>query len=231
MVLLYMLTLSMVSLPTILARNHFVGNPKGGDYQLPPPLPPRDYEHTNHPGPFYINKEGRPVYSEKLVHPGPGFSKKLEHPGSDYSKKSQMPPPPMRVENVKCSKGVKRTSKEKGVIKVYCKNGNTKTAKCPPGGQTISRNDGNTVTIRCLDLRGYPDYKPGQDYNADKCGQKPIGKGKEGGGFCKMLLIAWAMEQGECKKFEVGGCYLEGGFDSEEECQRACKGQDYILWG
>ena len=122
MVLLYMLTLSMVSLPTILARNHFVGNPKGGDYQL---LPPRDYEHTNHPGPFYINKEGRPVYSEKLVHPGPGFSKKLEHPGSDYSKKSQMPPPPMRVENVKCSKGVKRTSKEKGVIKVYCKNGNT----------------------------------------------------------------------------------------------------------
>merc|ERR1711874_384374 len=157
MVLLYMLTLSMVFLPTILARNHFVGNPKGGDYQL---LPPRDYEHTNHPG---------PVYSEKLVHPGPGFSKKLEHPGSDYSKKSQMPPPPMRVENVKCSKGVKRTSKEKGVIKVYCKNGNTKTAKCPPGGQTISRNDGNTVTIRCLDLRGYPDYKPGQDYNADKC--------------------------------------------------------------
>ena len=125
MVLLYMLTLSMVSLPTILARNHFVGNPKGGDYQLPPPLPPRDYEHTNHPGPFYINKEGRPVYSEKLVHPGPGFSKKLEHPGSDYSKKSQMPPPPMRVENVKCSKGVKRTSKEKGVIKVYCKKGNT----------------------------------------------------------------------------------------------------------
>ena len=59
-----------------------------------------------------------------------------------------------------------------------------------------------------------------------KCGQKP-----KGGGFCKMLLIAWAMEQGECKKFEVGGCYLEGGFDSEEECQRACKGQDYILWG
>ena len=46
-----------------------------------------------------------------------------------------------------------------------------------------------------------------------------------------MLLIAWAMEQGECKKFEVGGCSLEGGFDSEEECQRACKGQDYILWG
>merc|ERR1711936_759002 len=75
MVLLYMLTLSMVSLPTILARNHFVGNPKGGDYQL---LPPRDYEHINHPGPFYINKEGRRVYSENLVHPGPGFSKKLE---------------------------------------------------------------------------------------------------------------------------------------------------------
>ena len=120
MVLLYMLTLSMVSLPTILARNHFVGNPKGGDYQL---LPPRDYEHINHPGPFYINKEGRRVYSEKLVHPGPGFSKKIEHPGSDYSQK--LPPPPYRAEMVKCSQGVKRTSKEKGVIKVYCKKGNT----------------------------------------------------------------------------------------------------------
>ena len=42
-----------------------------------------------------------------------------------------------------------------------------------------------------------------------------------------MLLHAWAMEQGECKKFEIGGCYLKGGFDSKDECQRACKGQDY----
>ena len=45
-----------------------------------------------------------------------------------------------------------------------------------------------------------------------------------------MLLIAWAMEQGECKKFEIGGCYLEGGFDSDEECQRSCKGQDYTVY-
>ena len=42
-----------------------------------------------------------------------------------------------------------------------------------------------------------------------------------------MLLHAWAMEQGECKKFEIGGCYLEGGFDSKDQCQRSCKGQDY----
>ena len=82
MVLLYMLTLSMVSLPTILARIHLFGNPKGGDYQTMH-LPPRDY---------------------KLTH----------HPGSDYSKElEQMPPPPMKVESVKCSQGVKRTSKDK----------------------------------------------------------------------------------------------------------------------
>merc|ERR1712079_571593 len=57
---------------------------------------------------------------------------------------------PGRIETVNCGQGVRRTSTSvNGVIQVTCFNGNTKTANCPPGGQSVRSNDGFNVTIQC----------------------------------------------------------------------------------
>merc|ERR1712079_420064 len=57
---------------------------------------------------------------------------------------------PGRIETVNCGQGVRRTSTSvNGVIQVICFNGNTKTANCPPGGQSVRSNDGFNVTIQC----------------------------------------------------------------------------------
>merc|ERR1711988_852353 len=55
-----------------------------------------------------------------------------------------------RIETVNCGQGVSRTSTSPdGVIQVICSNGNTKTANCPTGGQTVRSNDGYKVNIQC----------------------------------------------------------------------------------
>merc|ERR1711913_77368 len=55
-----------------------------------------------------------------------------------------------RIETVNCGQGVRTASTSvNGVIQVTCLNGNTKTANCPPGGQSVRSNDGFKVTIQC----------------------------------------------------------------------------------
>merc|ERR1711874_33326 len=55
-----------------------------------------------------------------------------------------------RIETVNCGQGVRTASTSvNGVIQVTCLNGNTKTANCPPGGQSVRSNDGYKVTIQC----------------------------------------------------------------------------------
>merc|ERR1711879_148164 len=55
-----------------------------------------------------------------------------------------------RIETVDCGQGVRTASTSvNGVIQVTCLNGNTKTANCPPGGQSVRSNDGFKVTIQC----------------------------------------------------------------------------------